>query len=150
MTCMYRRINFSKVEIYIHLLINYSTRNLLQKLENYQKKNGINFANEANQNISGSQTLAKTVKISAPKWKNCKFRNFLVFSCIFWISIKNVWDHVKNLLRITRLKENFAILIKKNSVCTNSYSMFMVACDGLGSYIYDVHIGILKKLASFG
>ena len=67
MTCMYRRINFSKVEIYIHLLINYSTRNLLQKLENCERKNGINFANEANQNISRSQTLAKTVKISAPK-----------------------------------------------------------------------------------
>ena len=127
MTCVYRRINFSKVEIYMHLLINYSTRNLLQKLENCEKKNGINFANEANQNISRSQTLAKTVKISAPKWKNYNFRKFLVYYCIFWISIKNVWDHFKNLLRITRLKENFAILIEKKQ-CMHCFLQHVQGC----------------------
>ena len=34
-TRMTRGINFGEVELYIHVLINYSTRKLLQKLEKY-------------------------------------------------------------------------------------------------------------------
>ena len=67
----------------------------------------------------------------------------LVYPCEY--RLKNVLNQVKNLLRITRLEENFMILIKqrKNSVCTVSYSIVKVPCYGLG-----LHVGFRKKFAS--
>ena len=64
----------------------------------------------------------------------------LVYPCEY--RLKNVFNQVKNLLRITRLEENFMILIKqrKNSVCTVSYSIVKVACYGLG-----LHVGFGKN-----
>ena len=46
------------------------------------------FANEGNQDIWRAQTQAKTAKVSAPKWKNHNFRKFLIYQCIFWITIE--------------------------------------------------------------
>ena len=69
------------------------------------------------------------------------------FSEVFNISMYFL-NHDRNLQRITRLEENFVILIKKtkakkkNSVCTVSYSMVKVACGDLVSSIYYVHMGV--------
>ena len=58
------------------------------------------FDNEGNQDIWWAQTLAKKMKVSAPKWKNYNFRKFLLYHCIFWISIKKClksrWKSAKN------------------------------------------------------
>ena len=59
------------------------------------------------------------------------------FSKVFNISMYFL-NHDRNLQRITRLEENFVILIKK----TKAKSMVKVACGDLVSSIYYVHMGV--------
>ena len=98
------------------------------------------FANERNQDIWRAQTQAKTAKVSAPKWKNHNFRKFLIYQCIFWITIEICKESrgSKKILWFLSKKQKQ----KKNSVCTVSYSMVKVACGDLVSSIYYVHMGV--------
>ena len=90
--------------------------------------------------FGGHKLLHKKRKFLLLNDKITTFESFYYNLEFFEYRLKNVWNHVKNLLRITRLQENFVVLIKRNSVCTVSYSMVKVPCGALGSSIYDVHM----------
>ena len=63
--------------------------------------------------IFGREKLWKQQKFLLLNGKTTIFESFLYTLVFFEYRLKNIWNHFKNLLRITRLEENFVILIKK-------------------------------------
>ena len=77
--------------------------------------------------FGGHNFLHKKRKFLLLNDKITTFKSFYYNLEFFEYRLKNVWNHVKNLLRITRLEENFVIITKKTQ-CMHCFLQYGQGC----------------------